>query len=282
MKLNLSGSSHSKLRILFWTFLVFVTLGCSVSKEPNFSRLDSILSSLNPPMTRFNPARSDWGPGFVFEGDVIDGVIRNISPICENILGDSPFTEANIKLANYTVESDSEFKVSIEFLKNLIKEENSAKLDLSSIRNKEDATIIWSDTKNQYYRLEDIFLNSGEPRPIPVKCISAINLLKDRGKYEKRVFIILSTISATKFKYEFNEEKISKIGIDTNIADTLTGVAGVDFSSKGKTDLEISGEKLFIGYAKPVLVVNWIPSGLISGDQFSVDVEPVNYTLENY
>jgi hypothetical protein len=62
-------------------------IGClqagKVAHSQDLQPLDKALRSVGYQM--YSPPRENWGPGFVFSGDIVQGRITNVREICPNI-----------------------------------------------------------------------------------------------------------------------------------------------------------------------------------------------------
>jgi hypothetical protein len=109
------------------------------------SRLEQSLRSAGYHL--YNPIRSNWGPGFVFSGDVSNGRIVRIDEICPNLYADATApNQSKILLPNYKTEDNSSLRIALDYLKKASGFANDD-ADLARIEQQRTADITWGNIR---------------------------------------------------------------------------------------------------------------------------------------
>jgi hypothetical protein len=224
----------------------------------------------------YNPPRANWGPGFVFAGDVIRGRITNVEEICPNLYADIEAPQgAAVILPNYSAKDSFTFGLALRFLKGLI----GAEADLGEVEREKSIDVKWQNLRETSYTLMDQWLEKGEPRPISKLCRLAIDDLKAKDRFNDRVFVIVRAVAPESLIYDFAAAYSAKGSASANFAEKAQAKTQGSVAGQSSTQLEIK-QRLFIGYAPPVKLRSWLPSGLVSGEIVEVKGEPSNLMIE--
>ncbi|MGU3559418.1 hypothetical protein [Methylobacterium radiotolerans] len=210
------------------------------------------------------PPRANWGPGFVFTGTIRDGKISDVEEVCSNIYGQKIRAKSNsVLLPAYKEDNRVAISGLIEILKGALR---SRSINAGAAFDQGKTTEIRvSDAKEYSYTDEDKWIKEGVARPIAPRCLAAINDLKLKGKFDGRTFIIARAVAAEKFVYDVKDRGLAlKLeGSLANVADIKVLASG---NASGETHIEF-GHSMFIGYAPPYLITEWVPTGRVSASE---------------
>jgi hypothetical protein len=224
----------------------------------------------------YNPPRENWGPGFVFSGDVVNGKITNVREICPNLYADleAPRSAAVI-LPDFDANDSFSFGVAVNFLKGLL----GLNVDVDKIQREQSISVKWKNLSEASYADMDKWLDSGEPRPIAKRCRIAIEDLRAKKQFDDRIFIIVRAVAPETLVYDFS--KAVQASGSASLEAWQQGMAKAEGKAdiKNQTQLETK-KKLFVGYAPPFKLQDWVPTGLVSGEIVGVRAQSVDLSLE--
>jgi hypothetical protein len=217
----------------------------------------------------YNPPRSNWGPGFVFEGDVLNGRFSNAHEVCSRLYAElAAPNKAKVVLASHEANDIFGLRLAFNYLKKIFGFANDDS-DLVRIEQQRTAEVAWGDIWEMSYTRMDKWLESGEPRPVNKQCRSAIDELKAQKRFNGRVFVILRAVAPDRLNFNFERDFQAQAGASAKLgAQIEAGIKGKG-EFKDRTHLEIS-EPLFVGYASPIAITDWLPTGEESGEIVSV------------
>jgi hypothetical protein len=276
--------------IVIATGLMFLLLSCT--SEPDLSALEKPLNAAGYQL--FNPPRSNWGPGFVFSGDIVGGRLVNVGEVCPNLYGDEePPRSAKILLPNYTAKDSLTFGAAVRFLRSAF----GLDVDVDKVERERLIEVKWQNVSEMSYALMDNWLRDGTVKPIPIECRNAIQRLQGQQKFENRVFVLTRAIAPESLKYEFSAALNAKGSASADLWKVSEAKAQAEGGTANATQIEIPqmdstycdrqrhGEPLqcqrfYIGYAPPVKITEWIDTGQSSGELRKVKGEPTNFQLQ--
>jgi hypothetical protein len=243
-------------------FILAVSLGaCGTFQKPTPqpSALDAAVTQAG--YTPYKPLRSNWGPGFIFTGKM-----PKPTPACRNLYGEvlsfDNLLNANLAFQDISQTKSGSFDLSVDFLKDIVGEQNSLKLGLGAVKNDSDLTITWGPVKEYAYFLEDAF--SG--KPIDGPCLALLRELKQRKPSElQSVSMITRAIAVTDLTYSLKKEGSGTGGLDVQIAQALNAKLGEgrwSYDNSGSLKIETP---IFIGYSKPMKITDFVPTGEVTG-----------------
>ena len=262
---------HLKLAALA-TPLVMIFAG-EPALAQDFKALDGLLR--NAGYQLYNPPRANWGPGFVFAGDVVNGRIVNVEEVCPNLYSNMGKSEGTaVVLADYAAADSFSFGLALDFLKGLVG--GAVNLGGSDQRS---VQVRWKNIREMSYTHMDQWLESGEPRPVAPRCRAAIEDLKLKNRFKDRIFVITRAVAPEVLVYDFAQSTEGKGELSAKFMSELQAAAHGEGHIANNTQLVIE-HRLFIGYAPPVKIEEWLPSHLVSGEVVQVQGKPSNLTLE--
>jgi hypothetical protein len=228
----------------------------------------------------YNPPRTNWGPGFVFSGDVNNGRIINVQEICPNLYVDleAP-TGATVVLPDFKAEDKFTFRLALDFLKRLVGADNSAKLELVRLEHERKVEVQWQDVREFAYSKVDQWLKSGEPRPVEQRCRSAIDDLRAKGRFKDRVYVIARAVAPEVLTFDFARSTAGEVGANATLGQALEAAAQGRAEVHNNTELRVK-QRLFVGYAAPIKLEEWLPTGLVSGGIVGVRGTPADLLIE--
>jgi hypothetical protein len=250
----------------------------SVTTELNCQTLDQLDRALQSAgYQRYNPPRANWGPGFVFAGDIDNGRIRNVEEICPNLYDDVAEPQStNIVLANYSANDSFSLSLAITFLRGLL----GGKAKLVPLEKEDSVQVQWENIRELSYSRMHQWLESGEPRPIAKRCRLAIEDLKAKGLFKDRIFVIMRAVAPERLTYDFSRTTSAQGNASVAISPELEAAANGKIQVKDNTHLQTE-QRLYIGYAPPAKVEEWLPANLLSGEIVGVRVSGTHLELEN-
>jgi hypothetical protein len=238
--------------------LVLVVIGAMAALAQDLSPLKRVLGEYQP----YDPPRANWGPGFVFTGNVGGGRISNVEELCPNLYADLEAPQsAAIVLADYNASDGFSFGASLRFLKGLF----GLNFDVDKIGAERTIDVKWQNLREYSYTGMDKWLETGEPRPIAKRCRLAINELKAKDRFKDRVFVIVRAIAPASMIYEFGRAVNAKGSASAQLWQEVQANAQVRAVLKNGTRLEIR-ERMFMGYIPPKKLRDWLPTGHVSGE----------------
>jgi hypothetical protein len=222
------------------------------------------------------PPRANWGPGFVFAGDVVKGRMKNVEPVCPSLYENVGLPESTaVILPDFKAEDRYSFSLAIDFLRGLF----GGRVDLGAVERDRKVEVRWHNLQEMSYPKMVAWLKNGEPRPITKPCRAAIEDLKIKNQFKDRVFVIVRAVAPETLVYDFTRALSSDAAVSGQFAETWKAEARGKGQIVSETQLEIK-HRLYIGYAAPVKIVDWLPSGLQSGDIVAVLGARENITIE--
>jgi hypothetical protein len=223
----------------------------------------------------YKPPRSNWGPGFVFTGDIAGDRIIKVEEVCPNLYDIEAPQASRIDLGNYSAEGSFSLGLAIRFLKALL----GVDLNVDQVEREHKVAVKWRNLREFSFSHMDQWLESGQPRPIAKKCSLAIDDLKAKNQFADRVFVIVRAVAPESLVYDFSESLTTQGSASAQLLQGVKANAQVKGQMKDGTHLEIS-QFLFVGYAPPVKLKDWLPTGQVSGDIVKVRGVQSNLTIE--
>ncbi len=262
----------------FLSFFALATgMGCLGSAGQSLRPLQQALESAGYHM--YNPPRSNWGPGFVFEGDVANGRFVNAQEVCARLYSDLDTPgKAKIVLPSHQAKDNFSLRVAFNYLKKVLGFAND-EADLLRIEQRQIGEVTWGDIWELYYGGMDKWLESGEARPVSAQCRRNIDDLKAKGKFKGRVFVIVRAVVPEWLNFDFGRNFKAEAGVSASLVPRIS--AGVQGKGEfwDETRLEIR-EPLFVGYAPPIEITDWLPTGEVAGEAVSVRGTNSDFILE--
>ena len=260
--MNSTGCRTCRDRHYAWSFVLALMLvamagiRCAVAQD--LAALEKLLHAAGYQL--YNPARADWGPGFVFAGDVVNGRISNVEEICPNLYSNMSLKGAAVVLANYKADDSFSFGVALNFLKNILGD----KLDIGGMA-QDKVDVSWKNMREMSYTHMDQWLETGEPRPVAARCRAAIEDLKLKNRFKDRIFVITRAVAPEALVYDFSRAAHADVNGSANF------MRGLDVAVQGKGHITngtqlVVDQHLFVGYAPPIKIDDWLPSHLVSGE----------------
>jgi hypothetical protein len=224
----------------------------------------------------YNPPRANWGPGFVFAGDIAGGRLTNVDEVCPNLYADSEAPQSvSISLPNL----NNNESLSVGFGLQLLKAIFGINFDVDKVERERQIHVKWQNLRELSYTRMDQRLKNGEPRPITQPCRSAIENLLAKKRFADRLFVIVRAIAPESLVYDFS----SAIGAQASASADVWSEAQIRVQGKGQisngTLLEIK-ERMFVGYSPPFKLTDWLPTGDVSGEIVKVKGEVSNVTID--
>jgi hypothetical protein len=212
----------------------------------------------------YQPPRSNWGPGFVFAGDVADGRISRVEEICPNLYADlSAPQAAAVVLPDYKASDSFSLGLAVDFLK---KQLGAADLAAGWEGTTE---VTWQNIRELSYSRMDQWLESGEPRPIARRCRLAIEDLRAKNRFKGRLFVIVRALAPAALVYDFSRTVKGGANAATQLSELVHGKLEGRAEIRNATQLVVK-EPMFVGYAAPMRIEDWLPTGLVSGEVVEV------------
>ena len=237
---------------------VLLVVGAIAAPAQDLSPLKRALGEYQP----YDPPRANWGPGFVFAGNVAAGRISNVEELCPNLYADVEAPQsAAIALADYNASDGFSFGASLRFLKGLF----GLNFDVEKIGAERTIDVKWQNLREYSYTGMDKWLETGEPRPIAKRCRLAIDELKAKNLFKDRVFVVVRAIAPTSMIYEFARAVDAKGSASARLWQDVQADARIGAALKNGTRLEIR-ERMFIGYIPPKKLREWLPTGHVSSE----------------
>jgi hypothetical protein len=255
--------------------LTCLILACAVDIA-NAQDLGALERALNAAGYQlYNPPRSNWGPGFAFYGDIVDGKITNVREICPNLYGDVDAPRsADILLPDYTAKDSLSFSAAIRFLKGLF----GFNVDVDKVEQERSIEVKWQNIRETSYSEMDKWLRDGTIRPIPIQCRRAIESLQGRRTFENHVFVIIRAVAPESLKYDFSAAAKAQGSASAQLWKESQAKVQAGMASTVGTQLEIR-QRLYVGYSRPVRLTEWIDSGKSSGELFGVKGVPTDLEI---
>lgn len=229
----------------------------------------------------YQPPRENWGPGTVFLGSVSGNKLKVEQAICSNLFSSVAPRSTGVALQDYTSTSNTDLSFGIGLLEKIVGSNNSANLK-AGYKNPRNVTVKWGNVTEQAYFAADAYKPNGQTADLNPSCRAAINNLRRQGKL-KRLYVIDRAISADSLNYTFkrgddtNPSGITGSG-DLTIADIISVNASVGFTVKDQKTLVVT-RPVFVGYAKPVQLAQFIPLANVSGNRVKVVVSSATSDL---
>ena len=148
-----------------------------------------------------------------------------------------------------------------------------------SIEGKRAAEVTWGDINELSYSDMDKWLETGEARPIAKRCRAAIDDLKAKNRFKDHVFVIVRAVAPDFVTFDFSETLKGGVGVSAGFSQRLSaGIRGKG-ELKEASRLEIK-ERLFVGYAPPFKIDDWLFTGFVSGEIVEVRGKPSTLVIE--
>jgi hypothetical protein len=260
--------------ICFGAFLTSLLVYVLKFKGPNLSKLDQALQAAG--YHRYDPPRTNWGPGFVFAGDVSNHRITNVEEICPTLyenIGDP--VSAKVIFPDYSATDAFSLQMTLNFMQAKLK----GSANLAKLEQKQSVEIRWENIREFSYSHADQWLETGEPRPIPKRCRLAIEDMRLKNRFQNRVFVITRAVAPERLVYIYSEVVKNDTGASLEQSKNLKVSGDSKVEASGKTRLEIM-ERMFLGYSPPLQLEDWIPTDLLSGEIVRVRGSPSNLAIE--
>jgi hypothetical protein len=214
----------------------------------------------------YNPPRANWGPGFVFAGDIVQGRITNVREICPNLYGDTEAPQsADILLPNYSARDKISFSATLRFLKSVF----GLNFDLDKVEQEHSVEVKWQNIRESSYTEMDKWLADGKIKPIPIQCRRAIESLQGRNAFADRVFVIVRAVAPESLIYDFSSAANGQGSASAALLTEAQAKVQGSGANTAATQLEIR-KRLYVGYAAPVKLSEWTDPGLSSGELVKV------------
>lgn len=224
----------------------------------------------------YNPPRENWGPGFVFTGEVVSGRIKNPREICPNLYADVEAPRSTKVLFPDFQASDSfSFGLAIKFIKGIL----GLDVDVGKVESERKISVKWQNLQETSYSDVDKWLESGEARPIASRCRAAIEDLKGKDQFKDRVFVIVRAVAPELLIYEFDSALSGQAGASAEVWQQGSAKIEGKGEIKNQTRLELK-QRLYVGYAPPMKLQEWVPTGLVSGEVIKVRGETTNLGID--
>jgi hypothetical protein len=224
----------------------------------------------------YDPPRANWGPGFVFSGDVRGGRISNVKEVCPNLYADTEAPQDTpIAFADYNASEGLSFAASLRLLKGLF----GLNFDIDQIARERTVDVKWQNVREHSYTAMDQWLESGQPRPIAARCRLAIDDIKAKNQFADRIFVIFRAAAADSVVYEFDAAANGAGSASAQLWRDAQASAKVTADFKNGTKLEIK-QRLFVGYISPMKLVDWLPTGQASGEITGVKGEKTDFIID--
>jgi hypothetical protein len=208
----------------------------------------------------YDPPRTNWGPGFVFVGEIARGRISKVQQICPNLYADLEAPQsATIFLPDYNTSDSFFLAASLRFLRGLL----GLSIDIDKIAGERMIEVKWRNVREYSYTGIDKWLETGEPRPIERRCRLAIEELKAKDLFKDSVFIITRAIAADSLTYEFGSSAPSRGSASAELYKAVQANAEIRSALTNGTRLEIK-QRVYVGYISPTKLRDWTPTGLVA------------------
>jgi hypothetical protein len=129
------------------------------------------------------------------------------------------------------------------------------------------------------YTHMDKWLETGEERPVTRRCRAAIDDIKAKGRFKDRIFVIVRAVAADSLTFDFSRALKGSIGVSADFTEQLTARLRGKGELKDGTRLKIT-DPLFVGYASPDKIDEWLPTGHVSGEIVKVRSTPTTLEIE--
>jgi hypothetical protein len=268
---------NNKISFLIPARLVCLIIALSYSiegaKAQDLSALEKALNAVGYQL--YNPPRANWGPGFVFAGDIVQGRITNVREICPNLYGEIQAPQStDILLPNYSAKDKISFGAALRFLRGAI----GLNFDLEKVEQEHSVEVKWQNIRETSYTEMDKWLADGKLKPIPIQCRRAIESLQGHDAFSDRVFVIVRAVAPESLIYDFSSATSGQGSASAALlTEAQAKVQGSDGSTTA-TQLEIR-KRLYVGYAAPVKLSEWTDPGLTSGELVKVKGQPTDLQI---
>jgi len=209
----------------------------------------------------------------VFAGDVAGGRLSNVEELCPNLCGDfEALRGSEIILPDYKADERISLRASISFLKSIVGP--GAEVDIPGVEQEQKLDVRWQNVREFSYTSADQWLATGEPRPIEKRCRSAIDDLKVKNRFKDRVFVITRAVAPESVSYDFKRALSGDIRASGETRKVLEAFLDANAQFKNRTLIDVQNKRVYVGYARPMKIQEWAPSGLVSGEIVSVKAIP--------
>jgi hypothetical protein len=263
------------IKIATFSFVVALS---TIASAQSLKNLERELSSLNPSMRLFNPPRSDWGPGFVFSGQVKKGKMSGVRPVCLFLFDGNPntiLTESEVALSNISSIKSRGFDASVGALSKALGPENAAKLELKNAR-KSNLKVEWGDVIHRYIADESLFSN-GRRVPVRQECRAAIEQ-SATVRPKDSLFIVWSVLQPSALDFSFSADKDGALRlVAPSIGTDVNAGAGITWNRNDERTLRLKGG-LNVGYAVAALS-EYVLAPTMGGNLADIKLEKKNLVL---
>lgn len=249
---------------------------CACSNSPDVSPLGQHISAAGYVM--YYPARSNWGPGTVLTGSVINNRLSNVQEICTSLYSNLTPSNNNVALSSFQASQNHDLSLGIDLLGKVLGPDKSAKLGLSG-KNAQDIDVSFGPSFEDSISGEGPFQNDGKPKRIKPACEAKLKDLKAKGALENSVFVITRALRSG-INYDFGNDAEFKTNATLSITSKIGANAGAGWGTNGRTKLIVDGEAgLYLGAAKGGMIslTSWLPSDTISDGYYISTFETVNF-----
>jgi len=165
--------------------------------------------------------------------------------------------------------------MAVKFLKGFL----GLNVDLEKVESERKISVKWNNLREASYADMDKWLETGEARPIVARCRAAIEDLKGKDQFKDKVFVIVRAVAPEVLVYDFG----SALSGQASASAEAWQQGSVKIEGKGeiknRTQMEFK-QRLYVGYAPPVKLQDWAPTGLVSGEIVKVRGEQTSLTIE--
>jgi hypothetical protein len=155
------------------------------------------------------------------------------------------------------------------FFFRLLKSSFGLDFDVDKAEREQSIRIRWDRLREASYTEMDKWLKTGEPRPVALRCKRAIEDLLAKGEPSNRIFIMARAVATDGLSYDFSSASKANASVSVDLLEQVKTKARGGLEIKNSTILEIK-QPLFIGYAPPLQLQKWAPTGLSSPGIVSV------------
>jgi hypothetical protein len=271
--LDFSTLNPKKLNGFIFSILVAFVVSASPAMGQDFSALEKLLREAGYQL--YNPPRANWGPGFVFTGDTVNGRITNVEEVCPNLYSNmGPLKGSTVILADYHASDSMSFNAAVDFLKSL----TVGALNLGGAAQR-TVDVRWKNVQEFSYTHIDKWLKTGEPRPVEKRCRAAIDDLKVKNRFKDRVFVMVRAVAPEVLIYDFSKMAEADAKASAKLIQELNAAAEGKGHLGSETQLLIE-KQLYLGHAAPIKIDEWLPTHLQSGDIIQIRGTDTDLSLE--
>lgn len=170
-------------------------------------------------------------------------------------------SDASVGLANYEGKHDQDFNLGLTLLKKVLGDKLEAKINGDY---KSTTKVNFSKTRENYLSDADMYADGGGLRELNEGCMNVLKKFKASGVYDDRVYLLTNVVYA-EVDYIFDPSFTGGSSVSgTPLKEILGAEIGGGWTVTGKTSLNID-KPLYLASKPPVLVKDFLPTGLVSG-----------------